>query len=122
MFNIEIDGKKYDFVVNGNTFELYYQIFGEDLLEMAFTEKNKKTMLLKNQRGRKLAFVMNYQAAPGESWKTLTRKLNKDLYMEWSTVFPAGVFLVGQAADKIAQAFAESLLSDAEAKNAESQP
>lgn len=117
MIKVTIDGKEYAFVFNGNTAELYAQVFGEDIIALAFLEEEKKTFFVKNQRGRKLAFITAYQAEPGETWKTLSRKLNKDMYMEWITKFPAGVFLVGEAAQAIQQEFGKALLVDASAKN-----
>lgn len=111
-----INEKEYQFVFNANTAELYYQVFGEDLIELTLKLKEDKTLFHKRGRLQKLAFITNMQAS--KSIKELSNRLTMSMYFEWCEQFDAGAFIAGSAAnDAILTGWVESFASTATEKN-----
>lgn len=111
-----LNGKEYKFVFNANTAELYYQVFGEDLIELTLKLKEDKTLFHKRGRLQKMAFVTNMQAE--KSIKELSNRLTMAMYLEWAEQFDAGAFVAGSAAnDAILTGWVESFASTATEKN-----
>ena len=113
-----INDKEFQFLFNANTPELYYQVFGEDLIELTLKMRQEKdnTIFHKRSRLQKMAFIANMQAS--KSIKELSNRLTMSMYFEWCEQFDAGAFIVGTAAnDAILTGWVESFASTAIEKN-----
>lgn len=120
METVIIDGKEYKFEFNANTVTFFSQVFGEDLLALTFEAQKKKQILLENGRLQKLAYITNVQA-DCSGWREAKKKLSDDNYMDWCENFAPGTWLTGTAATVIMTGWANGLVTETEAKNAESQ-
>ena len=113
-----INEKEFQFVFNANTAELYYQVFGEDLIELTLKmrQENDKTIFHKRSRLQKMAFIANMQAE--KSIKELSNRLTMAMYFEWSEQFDAGEFIAGTDANEaVLTGWVESFASTAIEKN-----
>lgn len=126
-----INGKEYKFMFNANTVELFYQVFGVDLLlEISLagadlkkiqngTEEDKlkaATIFLKNNRIAKLAFITNMQAEKGIA--ELSNRLNMVDFMAWQNNFPLGTFYTNtDVITTIVSGWAEGMTTSTEVKN-----
>lgn len=120
METVLINGKEYRFEFNGNTITFFAQVFGEDLLSLTFEAQKKKQILLENNRLQKLAYITNVQAETS-GWREAKKRLSMDNYMDWCEKFAPGTWLTGTPATIILTGWANGLVTETEAKNAESQ-
>lgn len=126
-----INGKEYKFMFNANTVELFYQVFGVDLLlEISLagadlkkiqsgTDEDKlkaATIFLKNNRIAKLAFITNMQTE--KSISELSNRLSMVDFMNWQNAFPLGTFYTNtDVITAIVSGWAEGMTTSTEVKN-----
>ena len=131
MKTANIEGKEYKFMFNANTPELFYQVFGVDLLlEISLAgsvlkkitdgnqeEKTKAaTIFLKNNRIAKLAFITNMQAE--KSINELSNRLSMADFMTWQNGFKLGTFYTNtEVITAIVTGWAEGMTTSTEIKN-----
>lgn len=129
-----INGKEYDFLFNANTPELFYQVFGEDLLlELALSSSDLKnaanisklsekeqleagSMFLKKNRIAKLAFITNMQAQ--KTIAELSNRLTYADFMTWQNAFALGTFYSNtEVITAVVTGWSESMTTTSEVKN-----
>lgn len=134
-----INDKEYSFLFNANTPELFYQVFGEDiLLELTLSNADMKSaeelakltpkeqlekgsVFMKKNRIAKLAFISNMQA--NKSIAELSNRLSYADFMTWQNNFALGTFYANSdVITAVITGWSESMTTSTTVKNPETRP